>query len=285
MRIVVYNDDRVGLLRDSSVVDASDIFGRTEEQWPPSFFLRALRDFEKFRSALEERAGSGPGVPLSGVILRPPVLYPGKVIGAFANYAKHHREMRQRAGEDPSERQEAAEIFLKAPSSLIGSGGTVELPDLLPDQEVHHEVELALVIGKTAMQVREEKALGYVLGYTALMDLTLRGRGERSRRKSYDTFTPIGPALVTADEIPDPQNLRMRLSVNGVVRQDASTLEMTFTIPQIIAYASLVMTLFPGDIIATGTPEGVGPIRPGDTVTAEIERIGALTVTVGRREP
>ena len=109
MKIVLYNDDRVGVLRDSSVVDVSDLFGKTEEPWPPSFFLRTLQRFDKIRSALEERAATGSGVPLGSVTLCPPVLHPGKVIGAFANYAKHHREMRERAGLVSEPRQEAAD--------------------------------------------------------------------------------------------------------------------------------------------------------------------------------
>ena len=153
------------------------------------------------------------------------------------------------------------------------------LPDL-PSREIHHECEVALIIGKGGRHIPVADAMDHLFGYSCLIDVTVRGKEERVMRKSYDTFTPIGPALVTADEVGDPGNLDMKLWVNDELRQHASTRDLIVDIPNMIALASSVSTLEPGDVIATGTPEGVGPIRDGDKVTIEIERVGRMTVPV-----
>ena len=175
-------------------------------------------------------------------------------MAAVANYAKHHGEVGGGAGSVPGE------VFLKAPSSLVGSGGTVVLPNA-PGRDIHHEAELAVVIGRRGRDIVAADAYQHVFGYTCLLDLSARGKGDRSRRKSYDGFTPMGPWVVTADEVADPQQLTITLSVNDEQRQRGSTADMTYSIAEIIAYASRVMTLEPGDVIATGTPEGCGPGR------------------------
>jgi 2-keto-4-pentenoate hydratase/2-oxohepta-3-ene-1,7-dioic acid hydratase in catechol pathway len=170
------------------------------------------------------------------------------------------------------------DVFLKAPSSIIGPGSEIRLPDVAG--EVHYEAELALVIGRGGRDIAESEALAHVLGYTILLDVTLRGDGDRSRRKSYDGFTPIGPWLTTADDVPDWRELGIRLWLNGEQRQSVRAGEMTVSVPAIVAYASRVMTLRPGDVIATGAPPGVGRIVPGDRVRAEIGGLGSLEVTV-----
>src|SRR5262249_9138262 len=148
--------------------------------------------------------------------------------------------------------------------SIADPGATIELPrDAGP---VHHEGELACIVGATARHVAREHALDYVLGYTGLIDFTVRGAGDRSRRKSYDGFTPIGPFLVTADELLDPSAVSIRLDVNGETRQLASAADMLVGVAEIVAYASSVMTLCPGDVIATGSPPGVAAVAPGDHV-------------------
>src|SRR3990172_1334928 len=173
----------------------------------------------------------------------------------------------------------AFDVFLKAPSSIIGPSETVVLPNL-PGREIHHESELALVLGKGGRNIPENEALSHVLGYTILIDVTLRGEGDRSRRKSYDGFTPMGPWLVSADEIGDPQDLDIRLWVDGTLRQSVNTRDMLVKIPGIISYVSSVMTLNPGDVITTGAPPGVGEIRPGQIMTVEIEKIGRMEIPI-----
>jgi 2-keto-4-pentenoate hydratase/2-oxohepta-3-ene-1,7-dioic acid hydratase in catechol pathway len=169
-------------------------------------------------------------------------------------------------------------VFLKANSSVIGSGGVIRLPYL--DKPIHHEVELAVVIGRTARHVSVEKALDFVFGYTCGLDITVRSTEDRSTRKSFDTFTPLGPWVVTPDEVGDPHNLELHCWVNGVLRQQANTRDLIFNVAELIAYTSSVMTLWPGDVILTGTPAGVGPITDGDRLLVEIEKVGRLEVTV-----
>jgi 2-keto-4-pentenoate hydratase/2-oxohepta-3-ene-1,7-dioic acid hydratase in catechol pathway len=282
MKLVVYDRSHVGVVRDSDVVDVSDVVGASGE-WPPTFFLRMIDGFERLRLMLELAVRTRPAVPLDGVRLDAPVVFPTKIVAAPANYRKHIDEaVRQpeafkRAG--PS--IETYGVFLKAPSSLIGPSDSIALP--FADRRTDHEVELGVVIGRTARDVRRAAALQYVFGYTGLIDVSVRGEEERTTRKSFDTFTPVGPVLVTADEIPDPGNVRLQLWVNGVQRQDGNTRDMIWDVARLIEYASHVMTLYPGDLIATGTPEGVGPLSPADEVTIDVERVGRMTLKVAPR--
>ncbi len=272
MRFVRFDGGRLGLLRADEVVEATDLVGE-DRGWPPTLTRRLVLAFDRLRAGLEARLAGGDGIPLARVALAAPVVHPSKVVGAYANYRAHHREMG--GGDD----RDSPEVFLKAPSSIIGPGEAIRLP-ALPDRAIHHEAELGVVMKTRATAVTAAGAMDRVFGYTGVMDITVRGKGERSRRKSYDTFTPVGPVLVTADEIPDPHDLAVALWVDGAPRQRASTRDMRFSIPELIEYTTAVMTLEPGDLIATGTPEGVGPIRAGNTVTLEIARIGRLTVRV-----
>ncbi len=169
-------------------------------------------------------------------------------------------------------------VFLKAPSSVIGPGGTVLLP--YQDVRTDHEGELAAVIGRHGRHVRVQDALGHVFGYTCALDMTVRSTEDRSVRKSFDTFTSLGPAVATVDEVGDPGALWLECRVNGVLRQRASTADLIFGVPELIACASSVMTLWPGDVILTGTPAGVGPVVDGDVFEIEIERLGRLEVHV-----
>ena len=281
MRVVVYDDSRVGLLRDDSVVDVSDLVGAGPGEWPPTFLLRAIAGWDRLRPRLEDALTSRPAVPLARVQLRAPVVFPTKVIAAPVNYQAHIEEMRS-VVKGELHAIEKYGVFLKAPSSVVGPGATVELP--FPDRRTDHEVELGVVIGKTARDVAAKDAMGHVFGYTGVMDITVRGDEDRSTRKSFDTFTPVGPVLVTADEIPDPHALGLQLWVNGERRQNGNSRDMIWNIPRLIEYASHVMTLYPGDLFSTGTPDGVGPLKPGDEVTIEIERIGRMSVRVELRK-
>jgi 2,4-diketo-3-deoxy-L-fuconate hydrolase len=169
-------------------------------------------------------------------------------------------------------------MFLKATSSMVGPSEGIGLRFL--DRRNDHEVELALIIGKTCNQVPMEKALDYVAGYCIGLDITLRGPEDRSFRKSIDSYSVLGPWMVTADEIPDPDNLQLQLGVNNELRQNANTRDMVYSIRRLIEFSSAFYTLHPGDVIFTGTPEGVSPIKPGDTLIAEIEKVGRMETKV-----
>jgi 2-keto-4-pentenoate hydratase/2-oxohepta-3-ene-1,7-dioic acid hydratase in catechol pathway len=282
VRLVVFDDSRLGLLRDSVVVDVSDLVGAGDASWPPVFLLHAIADFDRLRARLLDALRSRRGIAFERVRLRAPVVFPSKVIAAPVNYRLHIEEMRPLV-KGELHAIERYGLFLKAPSSLVGPEATVELP--FPERRTDHEVELGVVIGRTTRDVAMADAMPHVFGYTGVMDITVRGDEDRSTRKSFDTFTPVGPVLVTADEIPDPHALRLQLWVNGERRQDGNTRDMIWNVPKLVEYASHVMTLHPGDLLSTGTPDGVGPLRPGDRVTMEVEGIGRISVKVELRKP
>jgi 2-keto-4-pentenoate hydratase/2-oxohepta-3-ene-1,7-dioic acid hydratase in catechol pathway len=205
---------------------------------------------------------------LPDVRLLSPIL-PSKVVAVGRNYAEHAKEM---GGEAPA----SPVIFLKPSTSVIGAGDTIRLP--ADSNHVDHEAELAIVIGRPARDVVRADAMTHVLGYTAANDVTARDQqradGQFTRGKGHDSFCPLGPWIET---VLDPSDVRITASVNGELRQDGRTSQMIHDIPTLIAFMSGVMTLLPGDVILTGTPAGVGPIVDGDTVTVEIEGIGALS--------
>jgi len=282
MKLALFDDYRLGVLRgDDHLVDVTGALPHWDNGYAANFWLRLCHDFDALRPRLEQAALDGQVVALSGVRLRAPVLNPSKILAAASNYGEHRAEMAARSAGASASWLQDFDVFLKAPSSIIGPGDTVYLPDV-PGREIHHESELAFVIGRQGKNIPEERALEHVLGYTILIDVTVRGDGDRSRRKSYDSFTPIGPYLVTADEIGDPHNLRIELWVNDQKRQDVNSGDMLVRIPGMIAYASRVMTLYPGDVFTTGSPPGVGKIEDGDTMVTQIERIGRLTNPVQR---
>ena len=282
MRFVVFDDSRLGLLRDAAVVDVSDLVGAGETAWPPVFLLRAIADFDRLRPRLLEALRDRRGIPFERVQLRAPVVFPSKVIAAPVNYRLHIEEMRPLV-KGELHAIERYGLFLKAPSSIVGPQATVELP--FPERRTDHEVELGVVIGRATRDVAMPDAMPHVFGYTGVMDITVRGDEDRSTRKSFDTFTPVGPVLVTADEIRDPHALRLQLWVNGERRQDGNTRDMIWNVPKLVEYASRVMTLLPGDLLSTGTPDGVGPLRPADRVTMEVEGIGRMSVKAELRKP
>lgn len=211
-------------------------------------------------------------LPLASLTLDPVVPDPSKIVAAPVNYRDHQEEMREAAAID------ALGVFLKAPSSLIGDGGTVRLP--YTDRRFDQEGELAVVVGRRARHVDADDALDVVAGYTVLVDVTMRGGEDRSTRKSFDTFTPLGPWLVTPDEAPAPADMRLRTWVSGDLRQDADVADLIWDVGRLIAYASSVMTLEAGDVVSTGTPAGIGEIAADDDVVVAIDGVGRLTVTV-----
>lgn len=203
-------------------------------------------------------------------------VFPTKVVGVGRNYAEHAAERGAEVPEEPV-------IFLKPATAIIGPETPVAIP---PEAgEVHHEAELAVVLGRVARRVPAEDAAAYIFGYTAANDVSARDLqkrdGQWTRAKGFDTFCPLGPAIET--EL-DPTGLAIACRVNGEIRQDGNTADMVFGVGELLAFVSRVMTLLPGDVILTGTPAGVGPIRPGDRMEVEIERIGVLRnpVVAGR---
>jgi 2-keto-4-pentenoate hydratase/2-oxohepta-3-ene-1,7-dioic acid hydratase in catechol pathway len=229
-------------------------------------------------------APGAPAIPLDQVKLLSPVANPGKIICAPVNYQKHLSEVRGDAqlhhgNVAHTTTIQQAGLFLKAASSLVGPGEGIALRHT--NRRNDHEVELAVIIGKRASRVSAADAMECVAGYAIGLDITIRGSEDRSFRKSPDSYAVLGPWLVTPDEIPDPGSLNLSITVNGETRQDSNTRYMILGVPQLIEMASSFYTLYPGDIIITGTPEGVSPIVPGDTIVATVERIGSMQVKVG----
>jgi 2-keto-4-pentenoate hydratase/2-oxohepta-3-ene-1,7-dioic acid hydratase in catechol pathway len=283
MRIGLFDDYRVGIVKGAELREVSGAVPERDTAWPWPWVPRLIARFPELRATLETAAAQAVPRPIQSVRLLPPTPWPGQIVAAAANYNEHAREMAARPGNTQADGLQG-EIFLKAPASVVGDGATVTLPNL-PDREIHHEAELGVIIGRRMYQVAEADVLDYVFGYTCLMDLTVRGRGDRSRRKSYAGFTPVGPWLVTADEVPDPQALSVRLWCNGELRQDDTTRNMVYSVAELLAYASAVMPLYPGDVLASGTPSGVGPIQPGEHVEMEVGGIGRLAVDIAAAPP
>ena len=274
MRLVLTRDDRIGIERDSGMVDVSAAFGDVRYRTAIDRMPRVLAAFMGRRDRVDELAASGSPAPMPA--LQAPVPRPPKLIAAFGNYREGSQRERQKQ-----------DMFLESPDSVIGPGETVVLPNH-PATIFHHEAELALVVGTRARDLpADERAIAALIGYTCAIDVSARGLGRIGPSrigKSFDTFTPLGPAIVTTDEVPDPQNLRVTLSVNGELRQDYTTSDMEYAVPEILAYISSYMTLVPGDVILCGTNhQGLGALQDGDRVEMAIDGIGSLPVSV--RDP
>lgn len=272
MQLVRFNHGRIGLLKDGFIYDASKLSGIDPGEWPPIGMAQFIQRYDSFRDKLGTLLKEK-GVRADEVRLDAPIEWPNKLIAYPVNYVEHGQER------NVALRADVNGFFLKAGSSLSGPQDPIVLPELA-DREIHHECELAIIIGKKARNVEANSALDYVFGYSCFIDVTVRGKEDRVMRKSYDTFSPIGPAIVTSDEVGDPSAIDLKLWVNQELRQHANTKDLIMDVPNMVAMAASVSTLFPGDVIASGTPAGVGPIRPGDRVTIEIERVGRMTIDV-----
>jgi 2-keto-4-pentenoate hydratase/2-oxohepta-3-ene-1,7-dioic acid hydratase in catechol pathway len=291
MKLALFDDNRLGVVGSAvggnTVVDVTDTLPWPHDPDPlTAGWWRALcRDFATLSPALARAAEEGTPQPVGDVLLQAPVLSPSKVIAAACNYGEHVAEMHG-VQERTLGRVEAwmmnFDVFLKAPSSIVGPGAEVVLPPevVAAGHEVHHESELVIVLGAGGKDIPVDSAMETVLGFTAGLDITVRSPADRSRRKSYDSFSPLGPWLVTRDELGDGSDLDILLTSEGEVRQSVNTAEMLVPVPAIVAYASTIMTLNPGDVIFTGAPAGVGPIAAGEKLEMSIGRIGAMTVTV-----
>ncbi|WP_432182406.1 fumarylacetoacetate hydrolase family protein [Streptomyces sp. NBC_00063] len=275
MRIARFGDDRIGLVRDGRVLDVTDQLAARLPLGPYSLVRRLIADFAAARPLLEELAGEAEPMawlPLDQVRLRVPVPDPTKIVAAPVNYRDHQAEMNEdfHIG--------ALGFFLKSPSLLLDPGGTVRLP--YSDRRFDHEAEFALVVGRRARHVTPAQALSHIFGYTGLMDITMRGGEGRSTRKSFDTFTPMGPWLVTANELGSPDDVGLELTVNGTLRQKANTQDLIWSAARFLAYASTVTVFEPGDVVTTGTPAGVAPVQDGDAVELVVDLVGVLAVDV-----
>ena len=274
MKLAFFDDFKLGVIGDGTVVDVSDAVSGISHTSPQDLINRLIEDFDDFREALQQAADSGSGVPLESVRLRPPLPKPGNVVAMAVNYM------------EDGTRDEPAPInaFHKSPNAVIGPGDTMILPDV-PATIFEGEAEMALVIGKRASCVRREDAFDYVFGYTNLIDGSARGLPPSGntfyQMKSRNTFAPLGPWIVTADEIDDPHELPVKLSVNGELKQNFNTNDMAHKIPRIIEWVSSVHDLEPGDVIATGTNHrGLSAFQNGDRIDMDIEGLGTLTFSV-----
>jgi 2-keto-4-pentenoate hydratase/2-oxohepta-3-ene-1,7-dioic acid hydratase in catechol pathway len=277
MRIARFDNNRVGLVQNDGI---QDMTGAIEQlpahRYPFPRHDPLIANLEIFENATTIRI-----VPLKRVELLSPVANPGKIMAAPVNYKKHLEEALAdkgiHHGNLVSEIHKAG-IFLKATSSVVGPSEGVTL--VHTDRRNDHEVELAVVIGKEGRDIPKTHALDHVAGYCIGLDMTIRGTEDRSFRKSPDSYTVLGPWLVTADEIPDPGALDVKIEVNGELRQSANTRELILSVPELIAWASSFYSLHPGDVLLTGTPQGVGPVHRGDVMVASISRIGEMRVAV-----
>ena len=270
MKIGFYDDFRPCLVKDNGVVDISDIVADLDEGVPQVHIQRIMGEFESRRGQLEKRNASGTVIPMANVRLRAPLPRPGKVLCGNTNYKEY-------VTIDPPR---PLISFFKSPEAVIGPGDTIVLPKFRPTI-FNHEAELGVVIGKEGKNLSPDEALDYVFGYMTSVDVSARAPSEGEPAlsgpygKSFDTFLPIGPAITTADEVPDPNNLQVYYRVNGVLRQAYNTSDMEHSVAYTLAALSHVMTLMPGDMIMAGTNHsGLGPLQDGDVAEIEIMGIG-----------
>jgi 2-keto-4-pentenoate hydratase/2-oxohepta-3-ene-1,7-dioic acid hydratase in catechol pathway len=288
MKIAVFNDYRVGLVEGDSIYDVTAAIPNASGAWPPIFMTQAIASWDTLMPQVLQARRSAEPIPLVSVRLLCPNPCPVQIIAAPANYRKHIAEMGAMAVTKKGRSAREQGFFMKSTASLTGPARGIELPRG-SKRRFDHESELAVIIGKTAKNVRRENAMDYIFGYSCLIDVSMRivrdvAEEERVMRKSFDTFTPLGPWIVTADEVANPQQLTNELFVNGERRQNANTSDMIVGVVELIELASSVMTLYPGDVIATGTPEGIGPIKAGDKVMIRIASVGEMTVDVRETE-
>lgn len=286
MKLAIFNGFRLGVVIGDAVVDVTEAlpwdWDVDSEPELASWWRRLCRDYDDVRELLRKAADRGRSVPLAEVTLRAPVLNPSKIVACASNYAEHVAEMhevQQRTLGHVESWMMEFDVFLKAPSSIVGPGDDIVLPKEIR-HEVHHESELVIVIGRGGTDIPAETALSYVRGYLIGLDITVRSPHDRSRRKSHDTFSPLGPWLTTADEVPDPADLEIRLTNNGTVKQSVNTRDLITPVPRIVSYVSRMMTLYAGDLIFTGAPPGVGPIAAGDVLDTSISGLGHMRQTV-----
>lgn len=274
MKILYFNDFRLGILKGDQVIDVTDVVSDIPHTGPHNLISGLIEHFDQYKSRLEAAANTGTGVPVSSVRIRPPLPKPNNIDCMAVNYM------------EDGTRSSPAPInaFNKAPGTVIGHGDTMVLPDV-PATVFEGEAEVAIIIGKRCSNVSAKDAMPYIFGYTNFIDGSARGLGPEGnvffQMKSRDTFAPIGPFIVTADEIADPHNLQIKLWNNGVLMQNFNTSDMAHKIPRCIEWVSSIHTLEPGDVLATGTNHrGLNPFMDGDTIELETEGLGRLQIKV-----
>lgn len=272
MKLVFFDDFKLGVVKGNSIVDVSAAVRDIPHESPQGLLSRLIESFDTYRQKLEQAVSQSSGTPLNQARLRSPAPKPYNIACMAVNYMEN------------GTRSEPAPInaFHKSPNSVIGDGDTIVLPDV-PATIFEHEAELALVIGKRATNVRAEDAYDYIFGYMNFIDVSARGLppGGFYQMKARDTFAPMGPWLVTADEIADPLKLDVKLWVNGTLMQDFNTDDMAHKIPRLIEWISSIHTLEPGDVVATGTNHrGLSALQDGDKVEIEIAGLGRLRLNV-----
>jgi 2-keto-4-pentenoate hydratase/2-oxohepta-3-ene-1,7-dioic acid hydratase in catechol pathway len=278
MRICRFDKDRLGIVEGDEVLDVTKALAAIPEQrWPLAQGDPFILNFRRVLALAKKLAPKAKRKKLARVKLLSPVANPGKIIAAPINYNDHIAE----SIKDPGIAHGRTNIqkgigdwglFLKAGSSLIGFGEEIRLR--WPERRNDHEVELALVIGKRGNKIPRERALEHVCAYAIGLDMTVRGPELQCFRKSIDTYSVLGPWLTTADEIGDPNHLDLSITVNGELRQNSNTKYLVYDVERLIEFGSSMYTLYPGDIIMTGTPAGVSPVKPGDVLHARVEGIG-----------
>ena len=284
MKLCRYDNNRLGIVQGDEVLDVTQALSVIPGQrWPIAQGDPLIVNLRRVLAAAKKLMPKAKKKPLAKVKLLSPVPNPSKIIGAPINYSDHIAE----SIKDPGIAHGRTNIqkgigewglFLKANSSLIGFGEEMRLR--WPDRRNDHEVELALIIGKRGNKIPKEKALEYVCAYSIGLDMTVRGPELQCFRKSIDTYSVLGPWLVTADEIADPNNLDLSIRVNGELRQNSNTKYLVYNIERLIEFGSAMYTLHPGDIIMTGTPAGVSPVRPGDLLHAYVQGVGEGDVRI-----
>ena len=291
MKLCRYDDDRLGVVRGDLVHDVT--LAQTEIRNSLPYAMKGdavVAALPQWRERIERMADQGPREPIGEVRLLAPVARPTKLSCAPTNYQAHIAEMKAAAAQPGSQvvtvqsaKIGEAGMFLKANSSLVGPSEGIAVR--FPDRRSDHEVELVMVIGKAGSDIPQSRALDHVACYCLGLDITVRGREDRSFRKSVDGYAVAGPWMVTADEIANPDALPLTLDVNGEIRQDSNTNMLIYDCRRLIEFASSFYTLYPGDMIYTGTPEGVGPVKPGDTIVCRSSPVlGELKIAVRGHE-
>ncbi|MFD0669143.1 fumarylacetoacetate hydrolase family protein [Ramlibacter sp. MAHUQ-53] len=284
MKLCRFNDDRLGLVQGEEILDVTEalqVLPACRYPMPRHDLLVANLDAVCARVREVAAHGGGARHAVGSVTLLSPVANPGKVVAAPVNYLKHLQEAREDSGihhQNQIGEIQRVGLFLKANSSVVGASAGVAIAR--PDRRNDHEIELVAVIGKAGRHIRAADALSHVAGYCVGLDMTVRGPEERSMRKSPDGYTVLGPWLTTADEVTDVNALELLIEVNGEVRQRANTRDLVLGVAALIEFASSFYTLQPGDILMTGTPEGVSQVFPGDRMVAQITGLGRLEVAV-----
>lgn len=291
MKICRFNEARLGVVLGAEIADVSAVLENLPPlHWPLSFGDPLIANLQSLLPKIREMVDGAPRLNLADVALNCLVAWPSKIVAAPGNYRAHvEQDTRDPALDFGVHRQTMIDVdrpvdkhglFLKAASSLVGpaEGIVLSWPDA--NARTDHEVEIALVIGRTAHRVSRDNALDYLAGYTIAIDVTARGVADRSFRKSGDTFSLLGPWLATPDEIADPNDISFWITVDGEKRQSSSTSSITVGLAELVEIASYAYTLYPGDIIMTGTPEGVGPLKAGNVVRAGAAGIGEMTFSV-----